>query len=197
MATVEFSLQAEFPYRERLSRLAAEFRDSVGLKMDVGRLLKSLTQETFERQASPWGVQWKPSKRVTGELEAHRSWARAVAAWESGGRRGRRPKQPVNARGARLSGRAQTLVLTGRLRNSFEVVHAGNTVSFVSRTSARGRTGAVSNVVYFPAHQWGYPRRNLPARPMMPIRGNRVDMPAEWREDIKDLVKRWLEIHAS
>jgi phage gpG-like protein len=197
MATVEVFLHAEFPYRERLAKLSKEFRDSVALKMDVGKLLKSLTQETFERQASPWGARWKPSRRVARELEGYRGWTRAVAAWESGGRKGRRPRRPLNARGARLSGKAQTLVLTGRLRNSFEVVHAGNEVSFVSKTSAKGRTGGISNVVYFPAHQWGYPRRNLPARPMMPIRRGRVDMPAEWRADIKDLIKRWLEIHAS
>jgi hypothetical protein len=68
MATVTVYLQSEFPSKEKLYSLPKKFRDSVSLKLDIGKILKSLTQETFEKQADPWGNPWKPSKRVTGEI---------------------------------------------------------------------------------------------------------------------------------
>jgi phage gpG-like protein len=197
MATVEVFLQAEFPYKQAIAKLTKEFRDSVSLKMDVGKLLKSRTQETFSNQADPWGSPWKPSKRVLGEKAEYASYASRLASWEAGGRRGRKPGRPKNARGAPLTGQAQTLLLTGRLRNSFEVVHAGNEVSFQAKTSAKGMTGGVSNVVYFPTHQWGRPEQNIVARPMMPLRKGGVDMPQSWREDIMDVVRKWVKVHAA
>jgi phage gpG-like protein len=187
MATVEVYLQSEFPYKAKLNQLTKEFKNSVSLKMDVGKVLKSLTQQTFEKQADPWGTPWKPSQRVLKEKGA-------FDAWTAGGKSGKRPK---NKRGAYLTGEAQTLLLTGRLRNSFEVVNAGHEVSFVAKTSAKGKTGGISNVVYFPTHQFGYKAKNVPARPMMPIRGGQVDMPPAWSADIVDVIKKWMSVHAA
>jgi phage gpG-like protein len=197
MATFEVYLQAEFPYKQKIEALENKFKNSVDLKLNVGKLLKSLTQGTFDKQSDPWGKPWKPSQRVLGEISDFQSYQSSMAAWASGGKKGKKPKRPKNARGAYLTGNAQTLLLTGRLRNSFEVVHAGNEVSFVAKKSARGKTGGISNVVYFPTHQWGFPRFNIPARPMMPIVDNRVEMPADWNEDILDLVKRWVELNVT
>jgi len=42
-------------------------------------------------------------------------------------------------------------------------------------------------------HQFGSTRRNVPARPFMPIRGNAVDMPETWKENILDMVQAHLE----
>jgi phage gpG-like protein len=191
MAILNIDIQG-YVLPQEIGKIQKKLKDTVPLKMDIAKLLKSLTQETFEKQADPWGTPWVPSKRVTREIASYERYKTSLAAWERGGKKGRKPKRPKNARGAYLTGKAQTLLLTGRLRNSFEVLKQGTEVYIGSATKAKAIRGAVSNVIYFPTHQWGLKKKGIVPRPMMPIRGAGVDLPVSWAQDIEALIKEWV-----
>lgn len=55
-------------------------------------------------------------------------------------------------------------------------------------------TVGVAGVPYAPIHQFGGMagrghKTRIPARPYLPASGDRVDLPAPWREDITDLIE--------
>ena len=72
----------------------------------------------------------------------------------------------------------QPLRLTGRLMNSFQADIKG--LRLMVRT----------NVDYFPHHQWGAPRANIPARPMLPPAGT---LPPAWAEAIAEIAREELK----
>ncbi|MDR3154168.1 MAG: hypothetical protein LBW85_07870 [Deltaproteobacteria bacterium] len=178
-------------------------------KLHVANELRNLTVERFAAQSDPWGDPWIPSKRVMGNAEAlagfrkaEMRYARALAAWQEGGGKGRKPKKPKpprDERNRKLTTPGQTLVQTGRLKSSFEVVKRGQEVVLTVAKGKGGGTaaqkfkaaGSISALVYFPTHQFG--RGGIPARPMLPIRGGGIDLSASYGDRIKDVLDSWVK----
>ncbi|MDR1039900.1 MAG: hypothetical protein LBR80_06955 [Deltaproteobacteria bacterium] len=196
------------------------------IKLRVAAVLQSLTVERFETGTDPWGNPWIPSQRVVNQGQlidefaaakaaypekrkryraAKKAYDKRYAKWVSDGMKGKapeapeEPKRPVQptVRSSKLTKAGQTLVLSTRLRDSFEVAKKGDTVVLTQvkkeATAEFGGAGAISNLVYFPTHQWGLPKKKVPARPMLPIRGNVIDLPESYRKDISARVKDWVK----
>ncbi|MDR2141751.1 MAG: phage virion morphogenesis protein [Deltaproteobacteria bacterium] len=93
------------------------------------------------------------------------------------------PSQRVLASGGK------TLYKTGRLAASFAVGMEGENIFL----------GQMSNVKYFPPHQWGYTtkksKKKVKPRPMLPLRGghNEVDLPLSYESGIKTVIQKWLD----
>ncbi|MDR3152889.1 MAG: phage virion morphogenesis protein [Deltaproteobacteria bacterium] len=208
MAGIEIQLHTQAPQRlaEIRKQLAPDRIDRA--RRVVAQALKELTVGRFTAQADPWGNPWPPSQRVTGNqrklddyASAMAAWHQAVARWQSAPKKGRgkkpkRPSRPKYRSAVLREGRAgQTLLLTGRLRASFEVVKKGDeTVLTVAgggtATSAAGAHGSTSGLVYFPTHQFG--RDGIPARPMLPIRNGGIDLPDSYRAELDDVLETWM-----
>jgi phage virion morphogenesis protein len=62
---------------------------------------------------------------------------------------------------------------TGTLRSSIEI-----------QSVSRDHVTVWSRVEYAAVHQFGSGRKNIPARPFFPVRGDRVDLPPEWQKSI-------------
>ncbi|MDR1037302.1 MAG: hypothetical protein LBT40_12270 [Deltaproteobacteria bacterium] len=181
----------------------------------IAKQLKALTIDRFMTQTDPWGGRWIPSQRIVSQgkkieryeaakrryPETKRRYDERHARWVAAGRKGREPKAPREPkqpmdRSSPLTMAGQTLVDTTRLRDSFEVMKKGGEVVLTQKDNSGqarfGAPGAVSNLVYFPTHQWGLPAKNIPARPMLPIRGNAIDLPETYRTAVMNTVKTWL-----
>jgi phage gpG-like protein len=201
MALIEVQLHTLLPAK------IAEVKDKLSgpqtekAARNVAQYLLNRTQGTFAAQADPWGTAWIPSQRALGYPKLQESHRRAMdrynarkAAAGKGWKGGRPPKAPPKGGG-------QTLLDTGRLRKSFEIVKRGGDVLLTVAKSAGGGTaragfkahGAVSNVVYFPTHQFGYPAKNIPARPMLPIKGDALDLPETYRTAIRNVLDIWVK----
>jgi phage gpG-like protein len=210
MASIDVQLHTLAP--AKLEKLKAKLSGKKNLETAqrlVAKQLLALTQKRFEDQTDPWGNAWIPSQRVLGqrrELEKHEKAMAAynarLARWNAQGKGSGRGKKPVKPkapkdRSSDLTVAGQTLVDTGRLRSSFEVVKKGDSVVLTQKdmpVPAKFKAaGAVSNLVYFPAHQWGLPQKNVPARPMLPIRGNQVELPDTYRALIRHVLDLWVK----
>jgi phage virion morphogenesis protein len=81
----------------------------------------------------------------------------------------------------------KTLHLTARLVRSFKVGMDGANIFF----------GQLSNVKYFPIHQWGGAtgrghRAIMPARPMLPIKSD-IDLPPSYVSEIEKIIRKWAD----
>lgn len=140
--------------RAELARLQAHLTNLTPVMRSIGQTLRTNVDLGFRGEHDPWGVPWRPLSEAT--LRQRRGTS------------------------------AQILRDTGRLANSMTYRADRNSVS------------VGTNVEYASDHQFGMPRGgrgqdrqgapipwgDIPARPMLPIRNGRVDLPAEWRADV-------------
>lgn len=133
----------------------------------IGASVADRVRLTFVRGQDPWGRTWKSLSEVT---------------------------QTKRRKGSG-SGSNKPLRDTGRLMNSISHrVTSNDSVDIGSDTvyagthqfgAAKGQYGLMRNGAPIP---WG----NIPARPFMPIRNNRAELPAGWRAEVDRIVKNHL-----
>jgi phage gpG-like protein len=145
----------------------------------IGETLVSNIKLGFKDQSDPWGNKWQSLSQTTRMLRAKKQ-AGAKAYTKNG-------KRTTHAFYAAMTGNMQILRDTGVLMNSINSQLVGNGVS----------VGSADKLGKALMHQFGgtttggrWAGRKIPARPFMPIRGNRVDLPNDWQADILDTVSR-------
>ena len=154
----------------------------------VGEAIVEHVQQNFVNQRDPWGTPWQALSGVTIMLRARKRGIKIFATRVRGGRR-RRTGLTARARSA-LPGQASGFRILVDLRALANGI--------VSQTSGRSVRVTVSGPAkkYARVQQQGNPRNRLfgkalapiPARPFMPIRAGRVDLPAVLRDEIRAMV---------
>lgn len=155
-----------------IAALSARIKNLKPAFAEIGEEIAGTVREGFSASQSPWGARWKSigQSAIMGRL-AHRK--------DSFGKRGK-----ITAKGrGYLTGGVQPLLDTGRLRNSITYRASGSGVEI-------GTT-----VPYAAIHQFGgmagrRRRANIPARPFMPIRNGRADLPAGWQREVVGILQR-------
>jgi phage virion morphogenesis protein len=113
----------------------------------------------------------------------------------------RREETPWGQRWTPLS----EVTLERRRGTSAQILRdTGRLAASITARASRTQVQVGTNVVYAAVHQFGNPlnqfyntprgaRAPIPARPFLPIRGGAVDLPAEDREAMLDIVRRALD----
>ncbi len=166
--------------RQALDRLSRSVSDVQPALENIGAAQVDRIHDGFKRGASPWGERWKSlgQAAIMSRL-GHRK--------DAFGKSGK-----ISAKGrAYLTGGVQPLLDTGRLRSAIHY-----------RASGRAVEVGVAGVKYATTHQFGAskgafgrtrrggptPWGDIPARPFLPIRNDRADLPAAWKQDVIDLL---------
>lgn len=158
-----------------LARVGERMEDMRDLMELIGMSMAERTRLQFVQQADPWGRAWEPLSPLTQML---------------------RREGPGG-------GSNKILRDTSRLMNS------------IAYKAESKRVAVGTNVIYGAIHQMGgtiYPKRSrylwagreggkrvplsvarIPARPYLPIRKDRADLPQTWRDDLIQTIKDWLE----
>jgi phage virion morphogenesis protein len=129
----------------------------------IGQTLVDNIALGFRGQTDPWGNAWTPLSAVT--------------------------------RARRRGSSYQILRDTGILANSFNYqadassVTVGTAVEYAGTHQFGARKGAYGRTRRGGPIPWG----DIPARPMLPIRGNRADVPADWQDEILFILARHLD----
>jgi len=158
----------------------------------VGEAIVEHVLQSFVKEQDPWGVPWAPLSGVTVALRMKRL---GISIWRTkktkrNGKARRRVGLTAKASRA-LPGQAtgfKILFNVGHLRNSIVSQVTGRRV----RVSAGGPASK-----YARAQQYGNPRNKLfgkhlapiPARPYLPIRNGRVDLPPALRAEVVEMVR--------
>lgn len=152
----------------------------------VGEAIVESVQQSFVQERDPWGAPWAPLSGVTVALRMKKLGIKLFKKSRKGRRGG------LTARAMRaLPGQAtgfKILVSSRDLANSVTSRVEGRRV----RVSAGGPAAR-----YARAQQFGNPANRIfgkwpapiPARPYMPIRNGRVDLPAELRAEVVEMVR--------
>lgn len=123
----------------------------------IGGAIHSSVLDNFKAQADPYGAPWQKLKTATLVARARRL---------AGGKTRRRDGKPTAKFIRALSGKVAILQDRGTLRSSIEV-------QSISATSVTVGT----NIPYAAVHQFGGGRSKIPARPFLPIRAGRAELP--------------------
>lgn len=161
----------------------------------IGQTLVTEADLAFRRERSPWGEPWEPLARST--IRQRRR-----------GKRARDPKilQDTGRLRASISYRASATEVQVGTNVVYAAIHQfGGTIqraggtrtlyfrqrkdgSINNRFSRRARANFAQDV------QTGASATKIPARPYLPIRDGRVDLPPATAADIRDLIARyWLD----
>lgn len=181
MITVQVQDQA---VQAMLRRLQASVSNLKPAMAEIGTTLTDNVRMGFKTSTSPWGERWKSIGQVAimGRL-GHRK--------DSFGKKGKITKKGQSY----LTGGIQPLLDTGNLRSSITYQATNNSVT------------VGTNVKYAKTHQFGatqgafgrtrrggpIPWGTIPARPFMPIRNARADLPATWQREIIDILQRRIQ----
>ena len=141
--------------RSMLGRLQRNLDDWTPAMKSIGEFLVGRIKLGFHDGSDPWGAPWLPLSAVT------------VA------RRRQASGQPMRD--------------TGRLMNSItsrvtgpHTVDVGTNVKYAATHQFGARKGQYGRTRRGTPIPWG----NVPARPFMPLRGNRADLPVDWTREI-------------
>lgn len=167
-----------------LRRLQASVSNMQPAMAEIGTTLTDNVRIGFRDSKDPWGSKWKSigQAAIMGRL-GHRK--------DSFGKRGKITKKGQGY----LTGGIQPLLDTGALRSSIAFNATGNSVE------------VGTNLKYAKTHQFGakqgafgrskrggqIPWGNIPARPFMPIRNDRADLPQAWQREIIDILQRRIQ----
>jgi phage gpG-like protein len=185
-----------------VNAMLRRLRDTVGGNMkpamaEIGQALTSNVQLGFKDSKDPWGDPWKPLSREALLARAQRfllskrmdQLKTKKGAW----------RVPILRQVQKIGREGQPLLDTGRLRSS---------ITYNANASG---VEVGTNVEYAPVHQFGgqdylfkrsqlkdkskWPKgadftHRIPARPFMPIRNNRVDLPPVWQNEVINIIQR-------
>lgn len=143
----------------------------------IGSSLSNNIQLGFTRSESPYGDRWQSLGQATILSRLGRSKSNFTASGKisAGGQR------------AAMAG-FQPLLDTGRLRGSIthrvtgESVEVGTNVDYAATQQFGAKQGAFGRTRRGAPIPWG----TIPARPFMPIRNNRADLPRAWLDEVID-----------
>jgi phage gpG-like protein len=161
----------------RLQRSVSNMQPAMA---EIGAALVSRIGTGFKGAKSPWGDKWKSLSQaaIMGRL-SHRK--------DAFGKRGKITKKGQGY----LTGGVQPLSDTGRLRSSItyratdKSVEVGTNVPYARTHQFGARQGAFGRTRRNGPIPWG----NIPARPFMPIKNNRADLPASWKWEVMDIIQ--------
>lgn len=137
---------------QALARLQKNASDLSSPMRQIASELAESARDAFGQSTDPWGDAWEP---LSVQTKIRRLGGTGKVFTKKGGLR----KGAIR----RAAGGFQPLLDTGRLRNS------------ISQRSGRDFAEAGTSVIYAATHQFG--RGNIPARPFLPLRNGRVDLP--------------------
>lgn len=152
----------------------------------VGAAVLSAALRTFRDQADPWGRPWAPHAESTLLARGRR----AVHGQRLTTRRGN-----TRAPALRAMLRAQILRDRGIFANSFSAQMIGRVAVAVGTNDKRaGPLTMGADRGAFGADRYGrpIPWGDIPARPVLPIRDGRVDLPPALAGEITDLLRAHL-----
>ena len=171
---ISFQLQ-DAGLNAMLKRLQSAVGNMQPAMAEIGQALTSNVQLGFKDSKDPWGNKWK----AIGQPAVMSRLARQSGSFKKNGK--------ISAKGQRMAMAGfQPLRDTGRLANSITSHATNNSVEVGS-----------AGVKYARMHQFGgtkaaFPKLwgDIPARPFMPIRNNRVDLPAVWQNEVIAIIQR-------
>lgn len=157
-----------------LKKLEASARDLSGPMQQIAADLAESARDSFGQSRDPYGQAWEP---LAFRTKIARLGGEGKIFTKSGGIR--KGAQRAAAKGF------QPLLDTGRLRNSI-AIRSGRDFAEL--------TAGGSNVRYAAIHQFGGRagrggKVSIPARPFLPIRGGRVDLPPAQMKRIAALLE--------
>ena len=159
-----------------LRRLARNTRNRRDVHRKITRRVRTRVQECFQRSADPWGGAWAPLKLRSGQplRETNRlmnSIASASTSDATSSTIGTNVRYGiVHQFGATIAaqpGNAGQNVVGPRFGSPFLRFQAGNRTIYAKQVT-------------------------VPARPFLPIRGGKVDLPKEWRTSVLEAVNSGL-----
>jgi phage virion morphogenesis protein len=156
---------------EALNRLRGAVSDMSPAFRRIGAAIKDNVRLGFSASQDPWGGAWAGLSAVT----------------------------LFRRRKGKGQGSPQPLLDTGRLRNSITfqadatsaVVGTGTVYAAVQQFGvAKGAFGRTKRGASIP---WG----NIPARPFLPIRNGKADLPESWKTEVLNILQTHLKRAAS
>lgn len=146
-----------------LHRLNLATADMTPAMANVGNIIETHVLLRFQDSTDPWGKPWQGLSQgaILSRLR------RRKGSFKKDGK--------ISAKGQGIAmGGFQPLLDTGRLRGSITTVVAPRGVA------------VGTNVKYAATHQFG--RGGIPARPFLPLRNGRADLPAPLQAEITDTI---------
>ncbi|WP_295579436.1 phage virion morphogenesis protein [uncultured Lamprocystis sp.] len=158
-----------------LRGLTTRLRDLRPVMAGIGQELVTLADLSFRGEQDPWGKPWDALSEVTLLRRGQR---------KTGGKSLRTKRGNTRASALRAMLSAKILRDTGRLAGS------------VNYRASRDQVVVGSNVIYAATQQFGRADNRMfgralapiPARPFLPIRNGRLDLPAATRAALLDLL---------
>lgn len=163
-----------------LRRLQAAMGNMQPAMDEIGSTLNDRIRLGFKASTDPWGNRWKSigQAAIMGRL-AHRT--------DSFGKKGK-----ISAKGkGYLMGGIKPLLDTGALRNSIthnattHSVEVGTNIKYAKTHQFGANQGAFGRTRRGGPIPWG----NIPARPFLPIRNDRADLPPAWLADVVGIIQ--------
>ncbi len=155
--------------QQALKTLADKTRKLRPVLATIGGAVRESALASFAAESSPYGAPWQKLKPTTLIARARRL---------AGGKTRRKDGKPTARFARALSGKVAILQDRGTLRASIEVL------------SISGTSVSVGTVVpYAAVHQFGGGRNRIPARPFLPIRAGRVDLPPGLQQKIVGILQ--------
>ncbi len=149
--------------QRRLEKLK-NMHDSTFLTGKIAHDMKKEVALNFRKEQSPDGVSWA---RLKGSTIIGRYTSLRFA-----NKKGKGKAKIVSKSTGGRTGRAKILQDTGTLRNS------------ISISNNREKAIIGTNLIYSRTHQFGLPKKNVPARPYMGLSQKQKERYREW-------IKRW------
>jgi phage virion morphogenesis protein len=114
----------------------------------IGNMVKNSIEDSFENQASPFGVPWQPLKIKT----IHSSYSSKTHT-----------KKGVQTKAfQKYANNRQILILSTTLYKTWQVDGDANQVTVSGNATSKG-------YAYGIVHQFGSTKKNIPARPFLPV----------------------------
>lgn len=147
----------------------------------IGAELQSNIQQGFKTQSDPWGNKWQALSLNTRIMRANRQ-----TKGKNYTKKGVTTRSFYNA----MTGNMQILRDTSRLLSSINYQANANGVEV-------GTSDTLGKALM---HQFGgtikgrmFRGAKVPARPFLPIRNGKVDLPASWADDVKDILNTHIQ----
>lgn len=170
-----------------LNRLSASVRNMSPALKEVGDALKTNIQLGFNAEKSPYGDAWAKLKPAT--LKARRKKGAGAKILRDTGRL-------VNS----ITRSADANSVTVGTNVPYAAIHQfGGTIDHAARSirvrlrTVKGRTRFAKDshkrarIIWGEAKAWFV---NIPARPFMPIRAGKADLPTSWQNEIATILNR-------
>jgi phage gpG-like protein len=171
------------PVQALLNRLAQSVKNMQPALSEIGSTLVNNIGMGFKSSTSPYGEKWKPigQAAILGRMGKNK------------GNFTKDGKISKTGQGVAMSG-FQPLMSSGVLRNSItqtvegSSVVVGTNVKYAATHQFGAKQGAYGRTRRGGPIPWG----NIHARPFMPIRNSKAELPSAWRDEFVGILQRRL-----